>query len=132
MQDASYLRSQAELCLHIARALSDHEAAENLRAVAAQYFVRALEAEPQLAIAESNFVLAQEWRSLMARYFFRANYRGTSVNDDVGEEFSTLQDAEAHAAIVANELVRNSSQAVTVSVLSEDGMLLAKAAAPFR
>jgi hypothetical protein len=41
----------------------------------------------------------------MARYFFRANYRGTSVNDDVGEEFSTLRDAEAHAAIVANELV---------------------------
>ncbi len=58
MQDASYLRSQAELCLHIARALSDYEAAENLRAVAAQYFVRALEAERQLATAESNFVLA--------------------------------------------------------------------------
>jgi hypothetical protein len=95
-----------------------------------QYFVRALEAEPELATAESNFVLAQEWRSLMARYFFRANYRGTSVNDDVGEEFSTLQDAEAHAAIVANELVRNSAQAVTVSVFSEDGILLAKAAAP--
>jgi hypothetical protein len=68
----------------------------------------------------------------MARYFFRANYRGTSVNDDVGEEFSTLQDAEAHAAIVASELVRNSAQAVTVSVLSEEGILLAKAAAPFR
>jgi len=98
--------------------------------VAAQYFVRALEAERQLATAESNFVLAQEWRSLMARYFFRANYRGISVNDDVGEEFSTLQDAEAHATIVANELVRNSAQAVTVSVLSEDGILLAKAAAP--
>jgi hypothetical protein len=46
--------------------------------------------------------------------------------DDVGEELSTLQDAEAHAAIVANELVRNSAQAVTVSVLSEDGILLAK------
>ncbi len=130
MQDASYLRSQAELCLQITRAISDHKAAENLRAVAAQYRVRALEAEPQLATAEPNFVLAQEWRSLMARYFFRADYRGISVNDDVGEEFSTLQDAEAHAAIVANELVRNSAQAVTVSVLSEEGILLAKAAAP--
>jgi kynureninase len=97
--------------------------------VAAEYLVRALEAEPQLATAESNFVLAQEWRSLMARYFFRADYGGISVDDDVGEEFSTLQDAEAHAAIVANELVRNSSQAVTVSVFSEDGILLAKAAA---
>jgi hypothetical protein len=68
----------------------------------------------------------------MARYFFRTDYRGISVNDDVGEEFSTLQDAEAHAAIVANELVRNCSQAVTVSVLSEDGILLAKAAATSR
>jgi hypothetical protein len=56
----------------------------------------------------------------MARYFFRANYRGTSVSDDVGEEFSTLQDAEAHAAIVANKPVRNSAQAVTVSVFSEE------------
>jgi hypothetical protein len=62
----------------------------------------------------------------MARYFFPANYRGIRVNDDVGEEFSTLQDAEAHAAIVANELGHRSSQAVTVSVFSEDGILLAK------
>ena len=45
MQDAWYLRSQAELCLQIARALSDYKAAENLRAVAAQNFVRTLEAE---------------------------------------------------------------------------------------
>jgi len=65
----------------------------------------------------------------MARYFFRADYRGITVNDDVGEEFSTLRDAEAHAAIVANELARNRSEAVTVSVLSQDGTLLAKAAA---
>ena len=130
MQDASYLRSQAELCLQMARAMSDHKAAENLRAVAASVLSAPLEAERQLAIAESNFILVQESRSLMARYFFRANYRGISVNDDVGEEFSTLQDAEAHATIVAKELVRNSAQAVTVSVLSEDGILLAKAAAP--
>jgi hypothetical protein len=98
--------------------------------VAARYFVRALQAERQLGIAEPNFLLAQKWRSLMARYFFRADYRGITVNDDVGEEFSTLRDAEAHAAIVASELVRNRSQAVTVSVLSQDGTLLAKAAAP--
>jgi hypothetical protein len=71
MEDASYLRSQAELCLQIARRLSAHKAAENLRAVAAQYFVRALEAERQLGTAEPNFVLAQEWRSLMARYFLQ-------------------------------------------------------------
>jgi hypothetical protein len=67
----------------------------------------------------------------MARYFFRADYRNSSVNDDVGEEFSTLQGAEAHATIVANELVRNSTEAVTVAVLSEDGILLAKAPATF-
>jgi hypothetical protein len=65
----------------------------------------------------------------MARYFFRADYRNSSVKDDVGEEFSTLQGAEAHATVVANELVRNSPQAVTVAVLSEDGILLAKAPA---
>jgi hypothetical protein len=36
MQDAGYFRSQAELCLQVARALRDHKAAENLRAVVAQ------------------------------------------------------------------------------------------------
>jgi hypothetical protein len=66
----------------------------------------------------------------MARYFFQADYRGISVNDDVGEEFSTLQDAEAHAVVVANELARSSVHAVAVSVLGEDGILLAKAMAP--
>ena len=61
----------------------------------------------------------------MARYFFRADYRGISVDDDLGEEFSTLQDAEAHATIVANELSRNHTQSVIVSVLSENRRLLA-------
>jgi hypothetical protein len=64
----------------------------------------------------------------MAHYFFPATYRGISVNDDVGEEFSTLQDAETHATIVANELARNHTQVATVSVLSEDGILLMKVA----
>jgi hypothetical protein len=87
------------------------------------------------AAAEASFCTNSEFRPSsvgMTRYFFRADYRAISVNDDVGEEFSTLRDAEAHAAIVANELVRNSSQAVTVSVLNEGGILLAKAAAPSR
>jgi hypothetical protein len=66
----------------------------------------------------------------MPRYFFQADYRGISVNDDVGEEFSTVQDAEAHAAVVANELARNSAHAVAVSVVDADGILLAKATAP--
>jgi hypothetical protein len=40
MQDAGYLRSQAELGPQMARAMSDHKAAENRHAVAAQYPVR--------------------------------------------------------------------------------------------
>jgi hypothetical protein len=58
----------------------------------------------------------------MPRYFFRADYPGIGVS-----EFSTLQGAEDHATSVANEL----TQAVIVSVFSEDGILLAKAVAPF-
>ena len=45
MQDASYLRSQAELCLQMARGMSDDKVAANPRAAATQYFVRALEVE---------------------------------------------------------------------------------------
>ena len=60
----------------------------------------------------------------MPRYFFRAQYRGAMVTDDVGEEFPTLHEAEAHAAVVANELSRNNSHAVTVFVLGHDGGLL--------
>jgi hypothetical protein len=60
----------------------------------------------------------------MAHYLFQAEYRGVTATDDIGEEFSTLQEAEAHAAIVANELGRNTSEAVTVSVLSADGALV--------
>jgi hypothetical protein len=61
---------------------------------------------------------------LKERYFFRANDRGITVNDDIGEEFSMLHDAEVYATIVANELARNRTQVVTVSVLSEEGVLL--------
>jgi hypothetical protein len=60
----------------------------------------------------------------MSRYFFQAQYRGSTLTDDIGEEFPTLQEAEAHAAVVAKELGRNSSEAI-VSVLGEDGKLLA-------
>ena len=37
MRDANYLRAQAELCLEIARQISDHATAEDLRAEAARY-----------------------------------------------------------------------------------------------
>ena len=56
----------------------------------------------------------------MARYLFQADYRGVRATDDIGEEFPTLQEAEAHAAIVANELGRNTAEAVAVSVLSDE------------
>jgi hypothetical protein len=60
----------------------------------------------------------------MARYFFQANWHGVTVIDDIGEEFPTLQAAEAHAAIVADELGRNSSETVTVFVLGQDIALI--------
>jgi hypothetical protein len=67
----------------------------------------------------------------MAHYFFQAQYHGAMLTDDIGEEFPTLHQAEAHATVVANELGRNSAQdqAVTVFVLGENGELLARSAA---
>jgi Domain of unknown function (DUF6894) len=62
----------------------------------------------------------------MAHYFFQARYRDAMLTDDIGEEFATLREAEAHATLVANELGRNSARAVTVFVLSGDGELLAR------
>ena len=129
MEGAGYLRSQAELCLQMARAMSDPHAADRLRAAAARYFARALVVESQTPTAERTLPLrANEARkSVMARYFFRADFGGVSVTDDAGEEFSTLQEAELHAATVANELARNGLKSVTVSVLDEKGTSVAKA-----
>jgi Domain of unknown function (DUF6894) len=59
----------------------------------------------------------------MTRYFFQAQYRGATLTDNIGEEFSTVQEAQAHAARVADELSRNSSE-TTVIVLGDDGKLL--------
>jgi hypothetical protein len=56
---------------------------------------------------------------VMPRYFFQADYHGVTVVDDIGEEFSTLQKAEAHATAVASELGRNEPEEVVVLVLSE-------------
>ena len=46
MQDASYLRSQAELCLRMAHHITDDKLAAKFSAAATQYFLRAVEAEP--------------------------------------------------------------------------------------
>jgi hypothetical protein len=56
----------------------------------------------------------------MPRYFFLAHYHDTMVVDDLGEEFSTLREAQAHAAMVARELSRNDSPEVAVTVLRDD------------
>ncbi len=64
----------------------------------------------------------------MPRYFFQARYRGATVIDDVGEEFSTLQEAETHAALVAGELARNETKPVAVSVLSQNQLSVATTA----
>jgi hypothetical protein len=45
MRDARYLRAQAELCLEIARQMSDQTTSENLRAEAARYHAEAAEIE---------------------------------------------------------------------------------------
>jgi hypothetical protein len=45
MRDARYLRAQAELCLEMARQMSDQAVAENLRAEAARYHAEANEIE---------------------------------------------------------------------------------------
>ena len=45
MRDARYIRAQAELCLQIARQMSDPKAAEKLRADAARYHAEATEIE---------------------------------------------------------------------------------------
>jgi hypothetical protein len=57
MEDARYFRAKAKRCLRIADLLSDKRAADNLRAVAAASFSRAVEmeaaAEPKIK-AESK------------------------------------------------------------------------------
>jgi uncharacterized protein DUF6894 len=70
----------------------------------------------------------------MTRYLFQTQYRGATLTDNIGEEFVTLREAEAHATVVAKELGRNRAddQAITVLVLSEDGELLARSNAASR
>jgi hypothetical protein len=45
MRDARYLRAQAELCLEMARQVSDRATSDNLRAEAARYHAEAAEIE---------------------------------------------------------------------------------------
>ena len=47
MRDAQYLRAQAELCLEVARQMSDYKMVENLQAEAARYHAEAIEVETE-------------------------------------------------------------------------------------
>jgi hypothetical protein len=49
MQDAQRFRAQAELCLRLARSMTDRAAADQLRAKAADYLARAVEEEMNTA-----------------------------------------------------------------------------------
>jgi hypothetical protein len=61
----------------------------------------------------------------VGHYRFQADYGGMTVVDDVGQKFSTLDEAKVHAAIVANELGRNHPHPVTVFVVDEHGEIVA-------
>jgi predicted nucleic acid-binding protein len=59
-------------------------------------------------------------------YKFRTDYDGVISEDDVGEVFSTLVEAVAHASVVATELSRNNTRSTAVSVVDETGTIVAK------
>jgi uncharacterized protein DUF6894 len=127
MLTARYLRSQAELCLKTARHhLSDPHDANRLRAIAADYLARALEAER--GSENLHYVPAlMPSGAVMTRYYFRVDYDDTSYQDDIGEMFPGLNEAIAHAGVVARELRRNNPVRIAVSVVDETGATLADA-----
>ena len=54
MRDAPYLRAQVELCMEMARQMSDQAAAESLRAEAERYHAEAMEIETGVKAAVIN------------------------------------------------------------------------------
>jgi hypothetical protein len=54
MRDAQYLRAHAELCLELARQISDQKTAANLQAEAARYHAEAAEIEPINSTSETK------------------------------------------------------------------------------
>ena len=123
MQDARYLRAQAELCFDIARQLSNRQVADNLRAAAAQYLVRATEAENSTAPSSQPGLRGA--RGVMLRFFLEADYGGSKCRDDEAVEFASIKQAEAYAVLVAEELGRNNSKAVSIFLTNENGEHLA-------
>jgi hypothetical protein len=62
----------------------------------------------------------------MPMFYFPVEYNGNTFRDDRGEEFSTADEAQAYAALVAYELGRNYPKAVVVLLSDQEGTLLAK------
>jgi hypothetical protein len=62
----------------------------------------------------------------MPLYKFRTDYDGAMCEDDVGEVFSTLAEAAAHASVVAAELSRNNTRSLVVFVVDETGTIVAE------
>jgi len=61
----------------------------------------------------------------MLRFFLEADYGGTQCRDDEAVEFASIKQAEAHASLVAEELGRNNSKAVSIFLTDENGERLA-------
>lgn len=117
MHDAPYLRSQAHLRLQMAGQISDRAAAKTLRLEAARYFAQANDLESgadALDTATTSGGLAYMC------FHLRVDYAGL-IYDDRDDEFVTVHDAEAHAAIVANELTQNSDKKAIIYVVDDAG-----------
>ena len=130
MQDARYFRAQAGLCLDIAHQMSDGTLAESLRDKAAQHYARAVDIE---RMSGSPGVSEQPPRvpangnsTVVRRFFFPVDYDGVTYEDDTGELFLTLQEAEAYAEVVARELGRNNRKSIAVFLVGNDGSQLGR------
>jgi hypothetical protein len=54
MERAQYFRAQAERCLRLANQITDKPMAESLRAAAAEYHARAIEADGQATLKDKG------------------------------------------------------------------------------
>jgi hypothetical protein len=64
----------------------------------------------------------------MAHYFFPIRCKNLSIDDAQGQRFSTLDEAKAHAAVIAGELAQDGKayQDCAVCVLNETGQEVAR------
>jgi hypothetical protein len=130
MQGASYFRAQAELCLQIARQMSDATLAERLRDNAAQHFARAVESEARSGTPfpsrQNHLPPPNNGSALVRRFFFPVEYDGVIHQDETGEMFLTRDEAESYAEVVACELGKNNHKSVEVILVGDDGTELGR------